>query len=144
MNKILFIFVAIIITITLVISSYNHDMNCHIIIDGEVWNLEIANTPKEREYGLMNRETLCENCGMLFIFDDEVPRTFWMQNTLIPLDMYFYNSEWSLADQALNMRPMNETETPATYTSKSAKYVLETNIESSFIPELFDPRDCQK
>lgn len=62
---------------------------------------------------------------MLFVFDDEKPQTFWMKNTLIPLDMYFYDDKWMLIDVARNMRPEGETGEPMMYKSKPAKYVLE-------------------
>lgn len=53
--------------------------------------LEIAKTEKEREYGLMNRTSMPENHGMLFIFSHPTILRFWMKNTLIPLDMIFLN-----------------------------------------------------
>ena len=49
--------------------------------------VEIADTQEEQMQGLMNRASLNEFEGMLFVFPDEMPRTFWMKNTLIPLDM---------------------------------------------------------
>ncbi len=49
---------------------------------------EIADDAEERRVGLMNRESLKANEGMLFVFEEPKPRiTFWMKNTLIPLDM---------------------------------------------------------
>ena len=54
-------------------------------------NAKIANTHKKRTIGLMNINYLETNNGMLFIFDNETIQTFWMKNTLIPLDMMFLN-----------------------------------------------------
>lgn len=51
--------------------------------------LEIAVTPETRAYGLMNRNTLKPNDGMLFMFPEAQRLYFWMKNTLIPLDMIF-------------------------------------------------------
>lgn len=63
---------------------------------------------------------------MLFVFDTEKPLSFWMKNTFIPLDIYFYDKSGNLIDKTLNMRPMSETGEPMTYTSRPAQYVLET------------------
>ena len=51
--------------------------------------VEVADSMKEREKGLMEREKLESGHGMLFQFEDEAPRAFWMKNTKIPLDVIF-------------------------------------------------------
>lgn len=51
--------------------------------------IEIARTPEEHQYGLMGRTHLKQDHGMLFMFDAEKVRSFWMKNTLIPLDIIF-------------------------------------------------------
>jgi uncharacterized membrane protein (UPF0127 family) len=78
---------------------------------------------------------------MLFIFEREISQVFWMRNTLIPLDIYFYDSRGILVDVARNMRPEYETQSPMLYRSKPAKYVLEVNAGSElvdFLPEKCD------
>ncbi len=75
----------------------------------------------------MHRKSLCETCGMLFVFSGDSPRNFWMKNTLIPLDMYFYDSRGGLVDMAQDMRPELETEYPMDYTSQPAQFVMEVN-----------------
>jgi uncharacterized membrane protein (UPF0127 family) len=62
-----------------------------LVEDGEnaTVTLEVADDPEERSQGLMFRESLPENHGMVFVYDDPEQRTFWMKNTLIPLDMIF-------------------------------------------------------
>ncbi len=55
-----------------------------------LFNVELARTNVERVYGLMYRQTLPEDSGMLFVFpEEEVERSFWMKNTFIPLDILF-------------------------------------------------------
>ena len=54
-----------------------------------VINAEVARTSKEKEKGLMNRDSLPEGRGMLFIWDKPGPVTMWMKDTRIPLDMIF-------------------------------------------------------
>lgn len=58
-----------------------------------VFTVEVARTDAERERGLMFRKTLASNRGMLFVFSDDVPRRFWMKNTLISLDMIFVDRD---------------------------------------------------
>ena len=55
--------------------------------------LEIADTEKKRSYGLMNREEIKIDNGMLFIWDKSEKRNFWMKNTLLNLDLFFYKYE---------------------------------------------------
>src|SRR6056297_767591 len=70
----------------------------YVEIDNKKINVEIADSDKERQKGLMNRTSLCNKCGMLFIFDDERKHSFWMKNTLIPLDIIFINSKLKVVD----------------------------------------------
>jgi len=87
--------------------------------------VEIADTPKEREIGLMNREYLDENSGMIFIFDKEDFRSFWMKNTIISLDMIFVDSNLKIINIENSTEP---NQTIYRYNSlKEAKYVIETN-----------------
>lgn len=53
--------------------------------------VEVADDPEERSKGLMDRETLPPDSGMLFLFDTAEPLTFWMKDTRIPLDIIFFD-----------------------------------------------------
>ncbi len=57
--------------------------------DALLFNVELAKTPEEQRKGLMFRKYLAEDSGMLFVFSEEKTHSFWMKNTLIPLDMLF-------------------------------------------------------
>ena len=59
-------------------------------------NIEIANSPYERETGLMYRTNMEKNQGMLFIFDEESVLTFYMKNTYMSLDLIFINGKKKL------------------------------------------------
>ncbi|MBI2546034.1 DUF192 domain-containing protein [Candidatus Woesearchaeota archaeon] len=87
---------------------------------------EIADTDKERAQGLMFRESLPENQGMLFIFDDEADRVFWMKNTLIPLDMIFISKDLEVVD-IQHAAPCTADPCTLYNSTKPAKYVLEVN-----------------
>lgn len=57
------------------------------------FDAEIADDPDERREGLMGRTSMDEDRGMLFLFPDEAQRSFWMKDTLIPLDMIFIRAD---------------------------------------------------
>lgn len=76
-------------------SSDNNDMaKVQIVSEGKTmtYNVEVANTPGEISKGLMFRTALAPDEGMLFVFDRDDYRHFWMENTLIPLDMIYISS----------------------------------------------------
>lgn len=89
-------------------------------------NAEIADDEQEQTKGLMFREKLNENEGMLFVFGDEAMQTFWMKNTLIPLDMIFINKDFEIVD-IKNAVPCKEEPCALYKSSKPVKYVLEVN-----------------
>jgi uncharacterized membrane protein (UPF0127 family) len=64
---------------------------------------------------------------MLFAFSDEEPRTFWMKNTLIPLDMMFVDSSSRIVDIKENVPPCEQDECPTYPSQEPAQYVLEVN-----------------
>ncbi|MCC6748753.1 MAG: DUF192 domain-containing protein [Deltaproteobacteria bacterium] len=86
--------------------------------------VELARTPEERAIGLMHRQSLPADAGMLFLFDKEEPQAFWMKNTHIPLDMLFI-------DQQLKVVGLIESAEPRSTASRKvdapARYVLEVN-----------------
>lgn len=91
--------------------------------------LEVANAPEERRIGLMNRESLELDRGMIFVYPDEGPRAFWMKNTLIPLDMVFLDSEFRVLNVETAQPQPNASEVDLNrYRSDGeAQYVLEFN-----------------
>lgn len=88
--------------------------------------VEIADTPEKRTQGLMYQEKLDENKGMLFIFDKEGIYSFWMKNTLIPLDIIWLDENKEVVFMEKNAQPC-QNECPAIKPDTKAKYVLEIN-----------------
>ena len=64
-----------------------------VTINNHVFTVEIAVSDEERVKGLSGRNELLENHGMLFVFNKPNVYTFWMKDTLIPLDMIFINND---------------------------------------------------
>lgn len=104
-----------------------------VYFEDHSFSVEIADTPEERRRGLMFREQLGENEGMLFVYEEESPRSFWMKNTLIPLDIIFLDSEMRIINiEKANPEPNTSDENLASYRSeRPAQYVLEINQNRS-------------
>lgn len=86
--------------------------------------VEIARSAYEHSKGLMDRTSLPHNQGMLFIFDDMQPRSFWMRNTRISLDIIFVDDQHKVVSIRKNAVPMSEESLPS---EGPAKYVIEVN-----------------
>jgi len=84
---------------------------------------EVARTADERAEGLMYRESLGENAGMLFVFQDVDRRAFWMRNTFIPLDIAYMDPSFRI----MNIEPMEPESDDFVESSGPAQYALEVN-----------------
>ncbi len=91
--------------------------------------VEIAESPDQHERGLMFRNKLGPDEGMLFIFDDEQTRFFWMKNTLIDLSIAYFDGAGTLIDiqEMKTGKGIPDTALPSYPSSKPAKYALEMN-----------------
>lgn len=97
-----------------------------VLINENKIHVSIADNPQERSIGLMYEKNLCENCGMLFVFENEGVHKFWMKNTLIPLDIIFISNENKIVD--IIEAELCKEDPCQTYAPKdNAKYVLEIN-----------------
>lgn len=88
------------------------------------FSVEVMDTEAGRAQGLMNRESLPKFSGMLFVYPEPGPVAFWMKNTLIPLDMLFFDETGTLVNIHENARPLDETPIPG---GTDILYVLEIN-----------------
>jgi len=98
----------------------------YVEINNEKIQVELAITNEEKQLGLMFREPLCENCGMLFVYEDDKKRNFWMQNTFIPLDMVFIDSNFTIVN-LIKADPCFESICTVYSSGAKARFVLETN-----------------
>lgn len=73
------------------------------------FKVELAITQEEQMRGLMFREKLPPAAGMLFLYDRPTPASFWMRNTLIPLDIIFVGEDGRIVNIHANARPFDET-----------------------------------
>jgi uncharacterized protein len=69
--------------------------------------VEVARTPEEQAQGLMNRNSVPPDRGMIFPYDPPVQVSFWMKNTLVPLDMIFIGADGKIGRIAANTTPMS-------------------------------------
>ena len=89
-----------------------------------ILDIEIADDEYKTQTGLMYRRSMAKNQGMLFIFKDLQPRSFYMKNTEFALDIIYFNSEKEIVSIRKNAKPYDQTSLPS---EAPAQYVLEVN-----------------
>ena len=91
-------------------------------------SVEVAKTVEQQQQGLMHRTKLGQNEGMIFVFDNEDYRSFWMKNTLIDLSIGYFNKNRELVEvidmKATTMLDLNPPSYP---TQKKAQFAIEVN-----------------
>jgi uncharacterized membrane protein (UPF0127 family) len=117
--------IAFVVTLGLAVSAYAADITgpqpklptAPLVIDTAKgpaqFSVEMAVNWPQQEQGLMFRKTLAPNEGMLFDFGKEQETSFWMKNTLIPLDMLFIKANGTIARVAANAKPLSEVSIPS-------------------------------
>jgi uncharacterized membrane protein (UPF0127 family) len=106
-----------------IMTSQHDPGNVDLYICGEKINVELATTNETRNRGLMHREALGIDSGMLFVFPDSDYRSFWMENTYIPLSIAYLTESGRIINIE-NMHPFNRA---GVRSSAPAKYALEVN-----------------
>ncbi len=112
---------------SLIIAGCSVNKSPQVCFKDSCFVVEIANSQQERARGLMYRESLDKNSGMLFIFSEEATNSFWMKNTLIPLDIIWINKDKEVVHIKKNALPCKEDDCLSIRPNKEALYVLEVN-----------------
>lgn len=87
-------------------------------------DIEIADNDYETQTGMMYRDSMEDNQGMLFVFEDADYHSFYMKNTRIPLDIIYIDSDKEIVSISKNAQPYDETSLPS---NAPAQFVLEVN-----------------
>jgi len=97
-------------------------------LNGKRFEVEIAADPESQTRGLMFRDSMAPDHGMLFTFDETQVRTFWMKNTRIPLDILYFDDHYKLVSMQQRVPPCSLGDRCPVYPSTGpARYVLELN-----------------
>ena len=104
--------------------SKNSDLQTQVIrINQWEVTVETADTLESQEKGLMGRESLDENRGMLFVYDRDAKKSFWMKNTTIPLSIAYIAADGTIRE-IYDMEPLSTRTVDSRY---SVRYALEVN-----------------
>lgn len=97
-------------------------------LGGQRYIVEVADDDEERAMGLMFREEMAEDRGMIFIHERQEPQAYWMKNTKIPLDILYFDESRKLVSQQRDVPPCSAGNQCPPYPSNApARYVLELN-----------------
>ncbi|MFQ5532114.1 MAG: DUF192 domain-containing protein [Candidatus Nanoarchaeia archaeon] len=123
----LLIIVSVIVVLFLIIVVYENSKQDKVCFNKNCFYVEIAGTLEQRTRGLMYRDSLDENSGMLFVFPQEDIYLFWMKNVRFPLDIIWLNSNQEVVYTQENIPSCNQEICPTITPLAKAKYVLEIN-----------------
>jgi uncharacterized protein len=119
--------VFLIILIVILMNQHQAGKFGTVMIEGQTFQVEIADTPAKQTVGLMFRKELPERTGMLFIFDQSDIQSFWMRNTYVPLDIIFINDQKRIIN-ICTMPPLTDDKCTSDH---PAPYVLELEAGSA-------------
>jgi len=117
------------------------EIYCEIRINKKkqaLFSLYVADTYEKRKYGLMNREYIKSNSGMLFMWKDLEKRIFWMKNTYFDLDLFFLGKEGQVLEIFRNAKAFDEDQI---FSKEKAMFVLELKADEHDI-KVGDKLNC--
>lgn len=112
-NRLAFLAILPFMAVTAYAADPLYPLVVHTSKGAEMFQIEMVNTPETMAQGLMHRQTLAADHGMLFVFSEESPVSFWMKNTLIPLDMLFIKQDGRIASIHAMAKPLDESAIPS-------------------------------
>ncbi|MFH1804608.1 MAG: DUF192 domain-containing protein [Pseudomonadota bacterium] len=128
MRAVFQVFLAVCFISAAVIAGLNAKANgferSRLLVDGQVFNVELARSPDERARGLMFRTEMADDAGMLFDFGRAQEISMWMKNTFIPLDMIFIDHSGAIVGIEKRTIPKSEA---IIASPKPVRFVLELN-----------------
>ena len=99
----------------------------YVVLKGQRFTVELAETTEQQALGLMFRDSMADDHGMLFLFPTESRRRFWMKNTRIPLDIMYFDKDLKLVSISADTPPCRVSNCPSYPSKAPAQYVLELN-----------------
>lgn len=99
----------------------------YVELRGKRFTVEVAETREKQALGLMFRDSMPADHGMVFVFPAEGMRSFWMKNTKIPLDIFYFDEDLKLVSVSEDTPPCRSSRCTGYPSAGPAKYVLELN-----------------
>lgn len=113
----------LILVLTLLAAGCTEPERIPLTIGEHTFYTEVASTPEERQRGLMHRKSLKEDHAMIFVFENESKRSFWMKNTTIPLSIAYITKSGVIT----GIYPMKPLSLESVESRRSVMYALEVN-----------------
>ncbi|MCD6442168.1 DUF192 domain-containing protein, partial [bacterium] len=126
-KTILILILSLILLLVLFFGIFQKKKQGQVCFKDYCFEVDIAQSFAQRAKGLMFREKLEKNQGMLFIFKDEKKHNFWMKNVSFPLDIIWIDANKKVVFISPNNQPCDNTKCFAIQPKQKAKYVLEIN-----------------
>jgi uncharacterized membrane protein (UPF0127 family) len=98
-----------------------------VTLKGHRFHVEQADDPGSQQRGLMFRDSMPDDHGMLFNFPDEQVRSFWMKNCRMPLDILYFDANYKMVSMQQRVPACRSDPCPAYPSEGPARYVLELN-----------------
>ena len=123
------VFLKLIVLIVGVVLSFCAVLSCSdgleerikVVIGGESFRIEVARTEEQKRQGLMNRRSLGDREGMIFVYESDQHLAFWMKNTTIPLTLAFLSKD----GQIMQIEPLKPLSLKSVVSERAVRYALE-------------------